>query len=109
MPRMLRTKKYATRMRVSGAVMRRAIGRVARLSIVGSGSRPSQTAGTGKRTQIVYTRPGFTQSIVPLDAGARIAKYRLDRRLGTGGMGEVFLAHDSQLNRLIAIKFLVSP
>jgi tetratricopeptide (TPR) repeat protein len=46
---------------------------------------------------------------VPLDAGARIAKYRLDRRLGTGGMGEVFLAHDSQLNRLIAIKFLVSP
>jgi tetratricopeptide (TPR) repeat protein len=46
---------------------------------------------------------------VALDPGSRVAKYRLDRRLGTGGMGEVFLAHDTHLDRPIAIKFLVSP
>ncbi|MCC6427781.1 MAG: protein kinase [Phycisphaerales bacterium] len=39
-------------------------------------------------------------------AGARLASYVIERELGRGGMGVVYLARDTRLDRLVAIKAL---
>jgi serine/threonine-protein kinase len=41
-----------------------------------------------------------------LEPGARLGPYRIDAPLGAGGMGEVFRATDTRLNRPVAIKIL---
>ncbi|HEX6625654.1 MAG TPA: protein kinase, partial [Pyrinomonadaceae bacterium] len=43
---------------------------------------------------------------MPLDAGTTVGRYEVRSFIGAGGMGEVYLAEDTQLQRPIALKVL---
>ena len=38
--------------------------------------------------------------------GQLLGRYRFERLLGSGGMGEVYLATDTMINRLVAVKVI---
>jgi hypothetical protein len=77
-----------------------------------SGGAP--TAGTASGDADATAAPSSTilpstgpRQPVPAPApGARVAQFEIIRELGRGGMGQVFLARDTRLGRLAALKFL---
>src|SRR5712691_3373671 len=43
---------------------------------------------------------------MPISAGVRLGRYEIRSQIGAGGMGEVYLARDLELDRTVAIKIL---
>src|SRR5262249_54059060 len=51
---------------------------------------------------------GIIISIMPLSTGTKLGPYEILTPIGAGGMGEVYRARDSRLDRTVAIKVLPS-
>ena len=49
---------------------------------------------------------GPTYNLMPLVAGTRLGPYEIQSAIGAGGMGEVYRARDTKLDRDVAIKIL---
>jgi len=41
-----------------------------------------------------------------LPPGTRLGRYEIRAHIGTGGMGEIYLAQDVELERILALKIL---
>src|SRR5512138_2287626 len=50
--------------------------------------------------------PSDITLLMTIDEGTRLGRYEIRSKLGAGGMGEVYLASDTKLQRKVALKIL---
>jgi serine/threonine protein kinase len=62
-----------------------------------------QHSGDSRLDRAVW-EPGGESTDTPFAAGTQLGQYTIEAPLGAGGMGEVFRARDTRLNRTVAIK-----
>lgn len=67
---------------------------------------PISAKGSDGTGDTLEATEGQTLEARGIQSGDRVGRFTIDKRLGEGGMGVVYLATDSDLQRKVAIKFI---
>lgn len=66
------------------------------------------TSGRKKRPPEQFEEPSSSFGIIPQEKKSRIGPLRIDRKIGEGGMAEVFACYDERTDRMVAVKVIDS-